>query len=65
LPVFGGMAAALMRTAVVEIQRVQSTPPQVSMSPAMFQAYLAARPALGIQGSAIQPAFPGSPHGPA
>lgn len=43
LPVFGGMAAALVRTAEVEIQRIQSVPLPVSMSTTMFQGYLAAR----------------------
>src|ERR1035441_2615076 len=44
LPVFGGMAASLVRTAAVEIQRIQATPLPVSMSPTMFHSYLAARP---------------------
>jgi O-antigen ligase len=47
LPVFGGMAAALVRTAAVEIQRVQSVPLPVRMSPTMFHSYLASRPAQG------------------
>ena len=47
LPVFGGMAASLVRTAAVEIQRVQATPLPVSMSPAVFHSYLAARPKQG------------------
>jgi O-antigen ligase len=47
LPVFGGMAAALVRTAEMEIQRVQSVPLPVSMSPSMFHSYLPARPAQG------------------
>jgi O-antigen ligase len=42
LPVFGGVAAALARTAAVEIQRIQATPAPVSMSPTMFHSYLAA-----------------------
>jgi O-antigen ligase len=47
LPVFGGLAACLVRTAAVEIQRIQATPLPVSMSPAMFHDYLAARPRRG------------------
>jgi O-antigen ligase len=47
LPVFGGMAACLIQTAQAEIQRIQSTPLPVSMSPAMFHTYLAKRPKLG------------------
>ena len=43
LPVFGGMAACLVRTAEVEIQRIQSTPLPVSMSTTMFHSYLARR----------------------
>jgi O-antigen ligase len=44
LPVFGGLAACLVRTAAVEIQRIQATPLPVSMSPAAFHDYLATRP---------------------
>jgi O-antigen ligase len=47
LPVFGGMVASLVRTADVEIQRIQSTPAPVSMSPAVFHTYLARRPGAG------------------
>jgi hypothetical protein len=47
LPVFGGLAACLVRTAAVEIQRIQANPLPVSMSPAMFHNYLAARPRRG------------------
>jgi len=47
LPVFGGMVAAMVRTAEVEIKRIQATPPPVSMSTAMFHNYLAARPRQG------------------
>ena len=36
LPVFGGMAACLVRTAEAEIQRIQSIPLPVMMSPTMF-----------------------------
>ena len=43
LPVFGGMAACLVRTAEVEIKRIQSVPLPVSMSTTMFHSYLAAR----------------------
>jgi O-antigen ligase len=43
LPVFGGMAACLVRTAEVEIRRIQSVPLPVSMSTTMFHSYLAAR----------------------
>jgi hypothetical protein len=43
LPVFGGLAASLVRTAEVEIQRIRSVPLPVSMSTTMFQSYLAAR----------------------
>ena len=43
LPVFGGMAACLVRTAEVEIQRIQSVPLPVSMSTTMFHSYLATR----------------------
>ncbi|MCU1238516.1 MAG: O-antigen polymerase [Candidatus Solibacter sp.] len=48
LPVLGGLAAALVRTADVEITRVQSTPLQVVMSPAAFHQRLGRRP-VGIQ----------------
>jgi O-antigen ligase len=44
LPVFGGMAACLVRTAEVEIQRIQSIPLPGSLSTAMFHNYPAARP---------------------
>ena len=47
LPAFGGLAASMVRTATVEIQRIQATPLPVSMSPAMFHSYLATRPKLG------------------
>jgi len=47
LPVFGGMAAALVRTATVEIQRIQSTPLPLTMSASMFRQYLAGRPKQG------------------
>jgi hypothetical protein len=53
LPVFGGLAASMVRTAAVEIQRIQATPLPVSMSPTMFRSYLAARPRQG------QAALPG------
>jgi hypothetical protein len=53
LPVFGGLAASMVRTATVEIQRIQATPLPVSMSPAVFRSYLAARPRQG------QAALPG------
>jgi O-antigen ligase len=43
LPVFGGLAACLVRTAEVEIKRIQSVPLPVSMSTTMFHGYLAAR----------------------
>ncbi len=48
LPVFGGMVAALVRTAEMEIQRIQSVPLPVSMSPAMFHNFLATRPPAGV-----------------
>jgi hypothetical protein len=44
LPVFGGMVASLVRTAEVEIRRIQSSPLPVTMSPAMFHSYVARRP---------------------
>ncbi len=44
LPVFGGLAAALMRTADAEISRVQAVPLPVTMSPANFHSYLGTRP---------------------
>jgi O-antigen ligase len=44
LPVLGGLAACLVRTASVEIDRIQATPLPVSMSPTMFHSYLATRP---------------------
>src|ERR1017187_8369438 len=47
LPAFGGLAASMVRTAAVEIQRIQATPLPVSMSPAVFHSYLAARPKQG------------------
>jgi O-antigen ligase len=43
LPVFGGMAACLVRTAAVEIKRIESVPLPATMSPTMFHSYLAAR----------------------
>jgi hypothetical protein len=43
LPVFGGMAVSLVRTAEAEIQRIQSTPMPVSMTANMFHSYLATR----------------------
>jgi len=45
LPVFAGLAAALLRTADAEIQRVQAVPLPVMMSPSMFHNYLGRRPA--------------------
>jgi O-antigen ligase len=57
LPVFGGLAAALVRTAEVEIQRIQSIPLPVSMSVTMFHSYLAKRPGQGRQSyHPVQPA---------
>lgn len=63
LPVFGGMAACLVRTAEIEIRRIQSVPLPVSMSTTMFHSFLARRPApqkavpegpgSGVQGPAI------------
>jgi O-antigen ligase len=47
LPVFGGMAASLVRTAEIEIQRIQSVPLPVSMSTTMFHSYLVRRPTEG------------------
>ena len=47
LPVFSGLAAGLVRTAEVEIKRVQATPLPVSMSPARFHDYLATRSRQG------------------
>jgi hypothetical protein len=47
LPVFGGFAASLVRTAELEIQRIQSVPLPVSMTPPMFHSYLATRSARG------------------
>jgi O-antigen ligase len=43
LPVFGGLAAALWRTADTEIKRVQSVPLPVTMSPEMFHSYVGRR----------------------
>jgi O-antigen ligase len=43
LPVFGGLVVSLVRTAEVEIQRIQSIPLPVSMSTTMFHSYLAKR----------------------
>jgi O-antigen ligase len=43
LPVLGGVAASMLRTATVEIQRIQSTPLPVTMSTATFHSYLATR----------------------
>ncbi len=45
LPVFGGLAAAQMRTADAEISRVQSVPLPGTKSPANFHSYLGTRPA--------------------
>jgi O-antigen ligase len=50
LPVFAGMAASLVRTAEVEIKRIQSTPLPASMSTTMFHDYLAMRPVRGQAG---------------
>ena len=49
LPVLGGLAAALARTADAEIQRVQSVPLPVTMSPEMFHSYLGRRPVSARQ----------------
>lgn len=49
LPVLGGLAAALSRTAEAEIARVQSVSAPITMSPGMFQSYLRARPVQGGQ----------------
>jgi O-antigen ligase len=45
LPVFGGMAAGLVRTAEIEIKRIQASPMPVTMPPAVFHSYLRTRPA--------------------
>jgi hypothetical protein len=44
LPVFGGIAVSLVRTAEVEIKRIQATPMPVMMSTNMFHSYLRTRP---------------------
>jgi hypothetical protein len=44
LPVFGGIAVSLVRTAEGEIRRLQATPMPVTMSVANFHTYLIARP---------------------
>jgi hypothetical protein len=43
LPVLGGLAAALVRTADAEIERVKATPLPVTMTPAAFHSYLGKR----------------------
>ena len=45
MPVFGGMAVSLVRTAEIEIKRIQATPMPVTMAPAMFHSYLRTRSA--------------------
>jgi hypothetical protein len=50
LPVFAGLAAALVRTADAEITRIQAVPLPVTMSPAMFHNYLGRRPVGTRQG---------------
>jgi hypothetical protein len=45
LPVLGGLAAALVRTADAEIERIKAIPLPVTMSPQAFHSYLGRRPA--------------------
>jgi O-antigen ligase len=47
LPVLGGMAAVLVRTAEVEIERIKATPLPVTMSTATFHTYLGVRAKSG------------------
>ena len=49
LPVFAGLAVSLVRTAAVEIQRIQSTPSPVTMSPMMFHSALVERARAGTR----------------
>ena len=44
LPVLAGLAAALARTAEVEIDRIKAIPLPVTMSPSAFHSYLGTRP---------------------
>ncbi len=44
LPVFGGLAVCLVRTAEIEIKRIQSMPRPVTMSHTMFHSYLRTGP---------------------
>ena len=44
LPVLGGLVAALSRTADAEIQRIQSVPLPVTMSPDAFHTFIGRRP---------------------
>jgi hypothetical protein len=50
LPVFAGLAVGLVRTATVEIQRIQSSPLPVSISTTTFPSYLHTRPTQGKAG---------------
>jgi hypothetical protein len=43
LPVLGGLAAALERTADAEIQRIQAVPPPVTMTPDAFHRFMGNR----------------------
>lgn len=47
LPVFAGLAVSLVRTATAEIQRIQSTPAPVTMSPMVFHSALVAHARQG------------------
>jgi len=53
LPVFGGLVAALMRVASVEIARVKAVPLPPTMSTDMFRTYLAQRPRQGQLGHSL------------
>jgi hypothetical protein len=44
LPVLGGLAAALVRTADAEIERIKAIPLPVTMSPQDFHRHLGRRP---------------------
>jgi O-antigen ligase len=54
LPVLGGLAAALIRTADSEIERIKAQSAPVALSPAAFQTYLGSR-TIAAQGGARRP----------
>jgi hypothetical protein len=54
LPTFGGLVAAMVRVANVEIERVKAIPLPPTMSTDMFRTYLAERPRQRHLGQSLQ-----------